>query len=320
MGTTTKIEWTDATWNPTKGCSMAASSETGGCLNCYAARQALRHRRPGGAYEGLVRMTGSGPRWTGKVLLAEDALEAPLRWRKSRRVFVDSMSDLWHEKLFAEEQAEVYAVMAAAFWHTFQVLTKRPERRADAFDDRMFAREVEHRMLRYLNRDPPAVFRWPLGNVWEGVSCEDQKTADARIPLLLQTPAAVRFVSAEPLLGLMGLKTHLPRMMGLSEMLGSALNDGGYDGRTTGLDWVIVGGESGPGARPCDFPWVRDIIAQCKAAGVPCFVKQLGADPFDSGQPGRPHFSMKDRKGGDPYEWPADLRVREFPVMASGRL
>jgi protein gp37 len=165
-----------------------------------------------------------------------------------------------------------------------------------------------------VNRARGLCFGNPLANVWLGVSVEDQARADERIPLLLQTPSAVRFISAEPLLGSVDLRS------------GGDVTEVGYidwlrgfdgsDPPIPRLDWVIVGGESGPGARPFHIEWARAIVTQCQAAHVPVFVKQLGADPRD------PHWDMggmvtlRDRKGGDPSEWPEDLRVREFPAMA----
>lgn len=175
MSTHSKIEWTDRTWNPIRGCSLVSP----GCTNCYAMRQVHRFDHPGGPYEGLTRMTEHGPVWTGKVRVVEEALAEPPSWRKPCRVFVNSMSDLFHEGVPAEFIDRVFAVMQLARRHTFQILTKQP-----------------HRMA--LHR-PPA-------NVWLGVSVENQATADERIPLLLQTPAAVRFLSVEPLLEAVDLR------------------------------------------------------------------------------------------------------------------
>lgn len=146
-------------------------------------------------------------------------------------------------------------------------------------------------------------FQWPLPNVWLGVSVEDQATADERIPLLLRTPAAVRFVSYEPALGPVNLLRYM------SVPLAEIDNPGAM------LDWVIVGGESGPGARPFDIQWARNTVAQCKAAGVACFVKQVGSVPMERGERWRYEPKLKDRKGGDWEEWPEDLRVREFPEV-----
>lgn len=183
---------------------------------------------PGGAYEGLTRLSKKGPRWTGKVVLVEEALDLPLRWRQPKLVFVNSMSDLFHDKVPLEDIVRVFDVMRRAHWHTFQVLTKRAER----------LREVASEL------------DWPP-NVWMGVSVESEQYLD-RVACLREVPAAVRFLSLEPLLG------PLP---GLS---------------LEGMHWVIVGGESGPGARPMDPKWVRDIRRKCRAERVPFFFKQWG--------------------------------------------
>jgi protein gp37 len=267
MGATSTIEWTDATWNPVRGCSRVSE----GCRNCYAERQAARFSNSSDAFHGFAEMTPSGPRWTGRVELVEERLEDPLHWKTPKRMFVNSMSDLFHEKLPLADFLRVFEVMQMAHWHTYQVLTKRPE---------------QFKIL------PNIV----LPNVWFGVSVENQATADERIPLLLQTPAAIRFVSYEPALG--PVDFHL-----------ETYPEGAY------LDWIIVGGESGPGARPFDIAWARDTIAQCKAAGVACFVKQLGTAWAKAGMAMDDHKPALDRKGGDWDEWPEDLRVREFPEV-----
>lgn len=285
--TTTGIEWTDATWNPIRGCSRVSP----GCENCYAERVAARFSGDGMPYEGLARIGKNGPRWTGKVRLIQDVLEEPLRWKKPRRVFVNSMSDLFHENLTDTEIGKMFGVMAVARRHTFQVLTKRPNRMQSWFSPRA-----------------PII-----PNVWLGVSVEDQQRADERIPLLLATPAAVRFVSYEPALGPVDLRPYL------------------YGDVTPHLDWVIVGGESGPGARPFDVAWARDVVAQCRAAGVACFTKQIGSAPTARSEAdlsdsvwralditeGQVFFPVswrpRDRKGGNMAEWPEDIRVREFP-------
>lgn len=261
MGSKSSIEWTDATWNPVRGCSMAKGSETGGCLNCYAARLNARNlpeMKSPTTGEPFARILQSGPRWTGKVELIEKALMLPLKWRKPKRIFVNSLSDLFHEALPDEAIDRVFAVMALCPQHTFQVLTKRPERMLKYFDDPirrgyLVNRERErfyntaHRELVWY-----ATMHWPLPNVWLGISIENKPTAKTRIQLLQQTPAAVRFLSVEPLLAALG-KLDLE-----------------------GIDWVIVGGESGPGARPMHPDWVRSIRDQCSAAGVAFFFKQWG--------------------------------------------
>jgi len=277
------IQWCDVTWNPIRGCSMAKGSELGGCLNCYAARQASRFTGEGSPFAGFARVTENGPRWTGKVELVEKHLTDPLKWKAPRRVFVNSMSDLFHEALHLAEIDRIFDVMERCPQHTFQVLTKRPG-------------WMRHYMATMVTQRPS----WPLPNVWLGVSVEDQATAGARIPLLLRTPAAVRFVSYEPALG--------PVDWGHA-----CVSDGARAGLAA-LDWIIVGGESGPGARPFDVQWARDTVAQCRDAGVACFVKQLGARPRGPEQSVPDWVSRLDRKGGNWEVWPDDLRVREFPT------
>jgi len=226
MGDKSRIEWTDATWNPTTGCTKVSQ----GCKHCYAERFAKRM-----GYD------------FSQVELHPARLEIPLHWKKPRRIFVDSMSDLFHEKVPTHFIDQVFIVMARAEHHIFQVLTKRPQR-----------------MMEYiLDFYPPG---WVYENIWLGVSCEDQKTADERIPWLLSTPTAVRFVSCEPLLEEIDL-----------EMAG-AIHIGAPGSATTWrkLDWLICGGESGPGARPMHPDWARSIRDQCQAAGVPFFFKQWG--------------------------------------------
>ena len=250
-----------------------------------------------------VRGCSNGrPRWTGKVDLVEKHLEDPLRWKTPRRVFVNSMSDLFHEALLDEAIDRVFAVMAVCPQHTFEVLTKRSERMREWLtrDNIPDMLDVEIHAMGIRSRPE---FQWPLPNVWLGVSVEDQATADERIPLLLRTPAALRFVSYEPALGPVNLLRYM------SVPLAEIDNPGAM------LDWVIVGGESGPGARPFDIPWARNTVAQCKAAGVACFVKQVGSVPMERGERWRYEPKLKDRKGGDWEEWPADLRVREFPKV-----
>lgn len=301
MSQNTSIEWTDATWNPVRGCSRVSE----GCRNCYAERQAARFvfqnvageggelQKPG-PFHGFVTHVNGHAAWTGKVELVEHHLLDPLKWKKPRRVFVNSMSDLFHEALPDEAIDRVFAVMAVATTHTFQVLTKRPKRMLEYIST-----------TRMLNVDgtlaPPQI----LPNVWLGVSVEDQKTADERIPLLLQTPAAIRFVSYEPALGPVDFSAHkIPALFGPNK-----------------LHWVIVGGESGPGSRPFDVAWARNTIAQCKAAGVACFVKQLGRYPNGDGFPADFDYRKRDLKGGDWSEWPKDLRVRKFPnISGKGRI
>jgi protein gp37 len=306
----TKIQWTQHVWNCVRGCSMAKGSEAGGCLKCYAALQAARNL-PGmcspttGAPFAIMR--DSGPRWTGEVELIKSMLNIPLRRRKPTTYFVNSMSDLFHESLPDEAIDRVFAVMSLCPQHTFQVLTKRAARLPQYFADLSYRTEIigiYAELMRGMDRyvrsgdDDRISPRWPLPlqKVWLGVSCEDQKTADERVPLLLQTPAAVRFLSCEPLLSGLDLSKHLSPKQKL-------VNGAPF--------WVIVGGESGPGARPCDLGWIRSIRDQCAMAGVACFIKQLGADP----RGGRIRLKLKDRKGGDMSEWPEDVRLRQMPEV-----
>lgn len=269
MGDKSKIQWTDATWNPTRGCTRVSP----GCEHCYAERRAHMMNRPGGAYEGL---TSERVRWNGKIRLVEENLDQPIRWQKPRRVFVDSMSDLFHESIPFEYTARVFDVMRRAPQHTFQILTKRPQR-----------------MYEFIYPDRKRDYLWPLPNVWLGVSVENQETADERIPILLKTRTEVRFLSVEPLISPVKLGDMVHR-----------------------IDWVIVGGESGPGARGCNLAWIRSVINECKRANVPCFVKQCGSEPYETKPTLMSEFPsvMRHRKGGDPDEWPSDLRVREFPL------
>jgi protein gp37 len=251
----TTIQWTDAGWNPVRGCSVISP----GCTNCYAMRQAHRFSGPGKPYEGLTRSRVKlGPVWTGDVRLVREHLSVPLAWKQPRRIFVNSMSDLFHEGLTDEEICEVFEVMRRTPQHTFQILTKRP--------DRM----------------PAIAARYALPNVWLGTSVENQEVFDVRIPHLLATPAVIRFLSCVPLLGPLDLSR--------------------FVSQTPERAWVIVGGESGPGARRFELDWAREIVRQTREAGVACFVKQLGAKQ-----------GFRDRKGGDPSEWPKELRVREWP-------
>lgn len=352
----TGIEWTDTTWNPVRGCSRVSE----GCRNCYAERMAARFTTisatSAGPFAGFAHMTGAGPRWTGAVELIESKLTEPLHWKRPRRVFVNSMSDLFHERLSDEAIDRVFAVMALCPQHTFRALTKRPARmrawiqRLQAMADNWAPNTKSGKFtpsnvlnLRHMHRTfghGPAFpyLPWPIPNVWLGVSVEDQATADQRIPELLATPAVLRFVSYEPALGpvdftrLLVTKTQY-QTPALAETSFNALTGSGtYPSRITGipiecysdrLDWVIIGGESGPGARPFAVEWARSAVRQCKAAGVACFVKQLGAHirgdssefPTVDWEIKDGHgFGLCDRKGGDIEEWPADLRLREFPV------
>lgn len=319
----TPIEWTEQTWNPVRGCSPVSP----GCKNCYAERQGGRFAGPGRPFDGFIqigRNGNPGPRWTGKVDLIPHMLDVPLRRKIPTTYFVNSMSDLFHEELPDEAIDRVFAVMALCPHHTFQVLTKRAKRmreyfadesvgaRVDAFAWEMIEERVDpcERRSDDIRATAQSLSDGPLSNVHLGVSVEDQQRADERIPDLLQTPAAVRFLSVEPLLGPVDLDSEFSdgaHALGCGDAgcdTCSELPDGGR-----GVDWVIVGGESGPDARPCDTEWVRSIVQQCTAAGVAVFVKQLGAHVIQGGV----RRKKADKKGGDMHEWEHDLRVRELP-------
>ncbi len=296
----TAISWTHRpgtrgrSWNPVKGCSRVS----GGCRHCYAERQAARvvrmRRGKATVYDDLVRTVNGEARWTGRVILDTRVLAEPLRWRDPSTVFVNSMSDLFHESLNNEQIAAVFGVMAATPQHTFQILTKRAKRMREWFawlrnqgdpfpagaldylDDTATAALAGHFDCCHLNL--MASCRWPLSNVWLGVSVENQAAADERIPELLATPAAVRFLSCEPLLESVDLRRVRPHPMPIDSLTGR-WSVPQRDGSTQEprIHWVIAGCESGPGARPCDVAWLRSLRDQCAQAGVPFFLKQAMA-------------------------------------------
>lgn len=300
----TSIEWTEETWNPQKGCTRVSP----GCDNCYAIGMA--HRFSWGQELGLtqIRIRGKDedrrarPDWTGKITTHNDVLGAPLRWKKPRdKVFVCSGSDLFHESSLFDFTAAVFGVMAVARASTFQVLTKRlGDRRKNAlqFFDRL------HEEC-YVTKVTPATYcmtkamqmlgkleaplsmwtdlPWPLPNVWIGASVEDRERK-SRIDDLRKIPAAVHFLSIEPLLEDLG-PTDL-----------------------TGIDWIIIGGE-GLGGRPFDTRWAENLIAEAKRQGVAPFMKQVGSNPYEDGV----SLPISDMKGTDLADFPETIRVREFP-------
>jgi len=280
------IEWTDATWQPITGCSIVSP----GCTNCYAMKLAGTRLKHIPSREGLTHETKAGPVWTGEVRFNAEWLLQPLNWKRPRRIFVCAHGDLFAENVPDEWIDKVFAVMALSPQHTFQVLTKRAQRMRDYMANcrnRIIKQTLDEDHWDYVSLQAGKNYNsrvkigepwiWPLDNVWLGASTERQQEADERIPLLLETPAAVRFVSAEPLLGpidlsvitvngcdrvypLRGMMEHHPR--------------GTLDHPK--LDWVIAGGESGLNARPMHLAWVRSLRDQCAAAGVPFFKKQWG--------------------------------------------
>ena len=272
MGDKTGIEWTDATWNPIRGCSRVSE----GCRNCYAEKVAARFSGEGQPYEGLMAKSG---RWNGQIKFVEHLLDQPLRWKKPRRIFVNSMSDLFHENIPFDFIDRVFAVMAMCPQHTFQILTKRPERMLEYFNNTGGVSRRDWVLIavsRVTRKSRVDSFQWPLHNVWLGVSVEDQKTADERIPLLLQTSAAVRWISAEPLLGEIDLRKLNADGFAydLDELNGESNEETFYE--NISLDWVVVGGESGKSARPMHPDWARKLRAQCVESNVPFLFKQWG--------------------------------------------
>lgn len=334
MSTNTKIEWTEATWNPVKarlkqavevpsatrpnGLKLLPKGTWGyhcervseGCRNCYAERMNGR----------TLPAWGTGLDYTVpnrekvEIFLDEEELQKPLHWKRPRMIFPCSMTDWCAEFVTDHMRDRKLAVCALTPQHTYQFLTKRAKELQGYISGPQHGRMcIQAQGIEGgLHGNAP----YPIPNVWLGVSVENRAEM-RRIDHLRQTPAALRFLSLEPLL----------------EDLGQ------LDLR--GIDWVIVGGESGPGSRPCDLAWVRSIVAQCAAAGVPCFVKQLGVRPIDSTYGAGVHapedrrsiaaadalgphdhigfnlLLLRDRKGGDPAEWPADLRVRQMPTQRS---
>ena len=250
-----KIEWTEATWNPLRGCARVSE----GCRFCYAERVADRFSGEGQPYEGLTTRGKDGqPRWNNEIMLVPHMLKKPLSWKRSRRIFVNSMSDLFHEKVPFDYIQQVFDVMRQASWHEFQILTKRAERLAD------LSPKID----------------WPQ-NVWMGVSIEDSRVID-RADALREVPATIRFLSLEPLIG------PIPNL------------------NIEGLDWAIIGGESGNEARIMEPEWAVDLLNQCRSANVPCFIKQMGTQWAK-------RQGSKSRKGDDFSEFPEALQVREYP-------
>ncbi len=289
MGAKTNISWTDASWNPIRGCSLASR----GCQNCYAMNVAQRYSGPGQPYEGLARTVNGHAAWTNKVAFFPHKLVEPLQWQEPKKIFVNSMSDFWHPDVTLDWQAQMWAVMITASHHTFQILTKRPERISAMLCAKEFAPLVNGYLERWRTQRPrdqrvqAAQFHNPIGepayNIWIGASVEDQGTANTRIPHLMQVPAAIRFLSCEPLLGPINL-----------EKLTAGFQEPGReraierevypfsglfaipdcDWEVGKIHWVIDGGESGQGFRQADHDWYRSIRDQCARHGVAYFHKQ----------------------------------------------
>lgn len=322
----TKIEWADDSWNTLRGCTRVSQ----GCVGCYAENISARFSGPGLPYAGLAKQTSAGPRWTGKVKFVEEHLLDPLRWRKPRRIFVNSMSDTFHEAVSDETIDRLFAVMMLAHWHTFIVVTKRHERmrqymlerwqpapartyppmagltkeeltvpaETEGDDRESRVHEAAEEILlgdvgeedRWWDSEGSPNFRkapWPLQNVWLLVSVEDQDNANARIPTLLDTPAAVRGISLEPMIGPVDLTniacsggTFVNALSGDYWLIDDLGKRSSIDGPTERLDWVVAGGESKTHhlskPRPWHAKWVDDVARACAQNKTPFFWKQNG--------------------------------------------
>lgn len=301
MGEHTGIVWTDATWNPTIGCTPISE----GCDHCYA-RRIVNRFQGAGAFDTIER--------------SEDRLHKPLSWRNPRRIFVGSLSDIFHDQVPSPFLDRILSVVARAPRHTFQILTKRHARLRSHLGDPALPGRIESIVGQPLS--------WPLPNLWVGVTAETQAWANIRVPALLAVPATVRFVSAEPLLGPLDLSSWLRP----APCCGHVDPDGlcGHPDAGTpechqdsdcpvcptyqGLDWVICGGESGPGARPMFPDWPRDLRDQCERASIPFLFKQHG-EWLDLGEANRRGL----RPGGQIRSYPGAI-VKRVGTRAAGRL
>ena len=308
MADNTKIEWCDASWPVIRGCTKCSP----GCDNCWAISDAHLHAGSPNAkaaahFAGLTQIQNGRPNWTGEVRLDESILELPLKWKKPRKIFVASSGDLFHDRLAMSDIAFVLGVMRSAPQHEYLILTKRAERMASVLTQ----------------------YGCP-GNWWPGVSVEDDERARLRVPSLLKIlGGGPHWVSYEPALGPVNWNQPGPWDTWLSPCGYYCDHDefGGGHRPVRGIEWVVIGGESGRGARPFDLAWARDTIAQCRAARVPVFMKQMGRRIVDeyaemfpypkgywvdkNGHYGGP--VLHTLKGSEPSEWPEWARVREWP-------
>lgn len=299
----TKISWTDESWNPVTGCAKIAP----GCLNCYAHR--IHQQRHKAYHEG--KKLPEQYKWNfTQIRLHKDRLEDPLHWKKPRKIFVCSMGDLFHKNVPFEFISKVLTTIAKSQQHIYQILTKRPKRMAEYFE--------EYEGV-YVGKPKAEPVYFPLPNLWLGTSISTQADADKNIPILLQIPAAVRFLSVEPMLpGKIDLWHGTPgweqcrcgKILKMPKVGHARCDCINYDGNMGGvfplinnIDWVIIGCESGPNARLCSLDDIRHIRDQCKAANVPVFIKQV---PINS------------KCNNKPVEWPKDLRIQEYPISRQG--
>lgn len=284
MGDKTKIEWTDATWNWLRGCTRASS----GCINCYAERISANHSGPGEPYSPVIR----DGKWTNTVITVDHKMDEPLKWERPRMIFVNSMSDTFHPTVEDLTLTLAFNVMRKAQHHAFQVLTKRPERMAT------FMRDV------YPGRVDLSKTVWPPPNIWLGTSVENQAAVAHRTTHLMNTPGRVRFLSVEPLLGSVRLALRMdPYGYNVTGAKSLWCDEDGT------IDWVIVGAESGPGARPMELDWVRAIRDQCVEIGVPFFFKQLVDDGKKQVLP-----ELDGKVWNQMPEWKPETKQPELPL------
>lgn len=287
----TKIEWADAVWNPVTGCTKVSE----GCRNCYAERMAKR----------LAGRYGYPVKEPFKATMHENRLDEPLKWRKPKRIFLCSMGDLFHSEITDAFIYQTLAIMTLARQHTFMILTKRPNRMFNIFNNLLADKEIKlwQEQIYYQYGYCPQDFEWPLKNLWLGISIENQKAADERLPLFLQTPAKLHFISCEPLLASIDL--YFENSIFIN-------NQQNYIGDL--INWVIAGGENRPGKRvlyPANIRWLRD---QCLDMGIPFFFKGWGASYWEFDQSGRPYMNWKFNKNQsnrilDGKEW------QEYPRL-----
>lgn len=296
-----KIEWTDATANWIVGCTKISA----GCAHCYAATAANSARlQQFDQYKTVVDGNGN---WNGHIEFVPKVLDDLLKGKKQRRVFAPSMSDPFHPEVKDEWLDQFFAVARLTPNTTYQVLTKRSERMHEYFESPDCQSRINNAIGKWSHC--VEIEDWPLPNMHLGVSVENQAAADERIPWLLKTPAAKRFLSVEPLLEQITLTMlHHAGITNIDCLNGRHGLAYPLQGHGEKIDQIIVGGESGPGARPFHLEWARSLQHQCKDSGTAFFLKQVGSNPFLRGEP----LKLKDRKGGDISEWPEELRIREI--------
>lgn len=311
------IQWTDITANPIHLIREDGSNGghfcnkvSPGCLHCYAEEMNQSNYFK---FASHLPYSGSAP---DNLIFDDKVMQELMKTRSSKKIFLCSMTDLFGEWVPDAWIDQAFAYMALASQHTFQILTKRPERMKEYFalheGKPGFYASRSEMVFDALRKIKPEAewnkFIWPLPNCWLGVSVENQKAADSRIPLLLMTPAKIKFLSCEPLLEAIDLRKHLGICVGCQ----TCSFAGNHQIAKSKINWIIIGGESGKGARTCNIDWIRSIVQHCQKAETAVFVKQLGSNAVE---PAYLKYKTSDRKGGKIDEFPDDLRVREFPFF-----